>query len=212
MTNRKSGWHRESRRHADAYYKGRKGKRLARMRFLGQGEKKSLITPEEHRKNVDLPMDKKRKQREQERIEKSSTLLSSTVKSVAIGAGIGATATVFPAIVPIYKAYNIARIGKGIYTAYDKAKNKDNVFDRVTKESANYSISEVSEKISENKASQIAKDIRLASESAGLISQISKETKVDPDVYGLMLEGSIKNGLLSGIGNFTSYMVEGLVS
>lgn len=141
----------------------------------------------------------------------SSGSISSTAKSVAIGAGVGAAATVFPAIVPIYKAYTIAKIGKSIYDAYDKSKNKEKAFDKAISESAKYGASETSEKLSENKASQVAKGVRLAAESAGLITQISKETNIDGGVYGSMLEGSVKNGMLSGIGNFTSYAVEGVV-
>jgi hypothetical protein len=142
------------------------------------------------------------------RRQESRSLSSSTIKSVAIGAGIGAAATIFPATIPIYKAYKIAEIGKKLYDAYCKSKNKERVFDKLMSESAKYGTSEASERITENKASQVAKSVRLVAESAGLISQISKETKIDEDIYGSMLEGSVKNGMLSGIGNFTSYTVE----
>lgn len=145
------------------------------------------------------------------RISSSSiSIVSTTAKSIAIGAGIGATATVFPAIVPIYKAYNIAKIGKGIYDIYNKSRNKDKVFDKIMSDSSKHTTTEASEKVSRNKASQIAKGIRLAAESAGVINQISKETKVDEDVYGSMLEGSVKDGMLLGIGNFTSYAIESI--
>lgn len=146
--------------------------------------------------------------------EKSSPgIISTTTKSVAISAGIGATATVFPVIVPIYKAYTIAKIGKSIYDAYDKSKSKDKAFDKAMSESTKFGVSEATERLSENKATQVAKGIRLVAESAGLISQISKKTKIpDEDIYGSMLEGSIKSGMLSGIGNFTSYAIEGGVS
>jgi hypothetical protein len=143
---------------------------------------------------------------------KSSTLLGSTAKSLVIGASIGATATVFPAIVPIYKAYSIAKIGKELYDTYTESKNKNETFDKLMTEATKYSTSEASKKLSENDASQIAKGIRLTAESVGLISQISQESKIDENVYGSMLEGSVKNGMLSGIGNLTSYTVEGLTS
>lgn len=139
----------------------------------------------------------------------SSGAVSTNAKSVAIGAVVGATATVFPAIVPIYKAYTVAKIGKSIYDAYDKSKNKKKTFDKAMSETAKYGSSEASERLSETKASQVAKGVRLAAESAGVITRISKETNVDGDLYGLMLEGSVKNGMLSGIGNFTSYAIEG---
>ena len=103
------------------------------------------------------------------------------------------------------KVYN----SKGEETSTIKLSEK--VFDKVMLESAKYGISDLSERISEKKASQLAKGVRLAAESAGLISQISRETNIDEDIYGPMLEGSVKNGMLSGIGNFTSYAVEGLV-
>ncbi|MCK4429059.1 MAG: hypothetical protein KAU95_01690 [Candidatus Aenigmarchaeota archaeon] len=141
----------------------------------------------------------------------SSGTINTTAKTVAIGAGVGVVATVVPAIVPIYKAYTIAKIGKGIYDAYEKSKNKEKVFDKIMSESVKQGTSNASEKISENKASQMAKGIRSVAESAGLISQISRETEIEEDTYGTMLEGSVKNGMLSGIGNIASYTVEGLV-
>lgn len=141
----------------------------------------------------------------------SSSMLSTTARSVVVGAGIGFTATVFPVVVPIYKAYTIAKIGKEIYDAYEKSKDREKTFDKLILESAKYGASEVSEKVSENQASQIARGIKIAAESVGLISQIARETKIDESVYGSMLEGSVKNGVLSGIGNLTNYTIEGLI-
>lgn len=141
----------------------------------------------------------------------TSNVLSSTAKSVAIGASVGAVSTVFPAIIPIYKAYRIAKIGKRIYDAYNKSDDKNKIFDKIFLESTKYGTSEVSKKISENEVSQTAKSITMAAESAGVVSYITKETKIDENIYSSMLEGSLKRGMLSGIGKFTSYAVEGFV-
>ena len=65
--------------------------------------------------------------------------------------------------------------------------------------------------MSKDEADKISRGIRLAAESAGIIAQISQRTNINEGIYGSMLEGSFKNGMLSGIGNLTTYAIGGLV-
>jgi hypothetical protein len=140
----------------------------------------------------------------------TSNLIKDTAKAAVLGAGIGAITPIIPVAPIIYKAYNLAKIGKSLYENYEKSKNKEKTFDEIFRESTKYSASEGVVKLSEKEASKIAKSIVI--NSAGLISQISKETKVNEEVYASMLEGSVKNAIVSGIGNFTSYTIEGLMA
>lgn len=146
------------------------------------------------------------------RMVSSSPLTSCIIPNLAIKGAAGMIAPVFPAIIPIYGAYNLIKIGKSIYEAYAKSSKGETSFSNMIKEPAKYAASEISKKVSEEKAGEIAKDIRFTAEAAGVISQIKINTKIDEKIYGAMLEGSIKSGILEGIGSLASYTIGGLVN
>ena len=136
----------------------------------------------------------------------SKVLNNPTTKTIATAAIVVGVAPVCPAIVPVvYKGYCTFKFGKKLCDACNK---KDIDIDKIITESSKHGTTEVSEKISENKASQIAKDVRLA--AGDIIGQVSKETKVDEETYGLMLEGSVKKVILSGVNTIASYTLESL--
>lgn len=111
-------------------------------------------------------------------------------------------ATIHPAIMPIYTAYKLAKVGKDIYDIYIKSENKNEVVPELVR----YAMPKFTESLMEGNASQIAKDVRATAGS--VITDVSSLTKIDEDIYGSMLEGSIKDGLISGLGSFTSYAIE----
>lgn len=139
----------------------------------------------------------------------SSLAITKTMKSVITRTLVAAATPVFPAALIFYKAYNIGRAGKAIWDAYEKPKNKEKSFSEFVSKSTIYGASETSKEIAKRESDRIAKNI--VTNSTEIINQISRETNVGREVYSSMLEGSVKEGILSGIGNLTTYVIGGLI-
>lgn len=140
--------------------------------------------------------------------EKIPKVIKTTAKAVAVGLTVGAVASVFQPIVPMYKAYSMIKVGKGIYDNYKKTQRSGTIFEDVFSESKKQYIGYVMANISELKAIKFSQEIRKMTVDSGLVKNIAEKTNVNEEIYASMIEGSSKNAVLSGIGNMTTYAVD----
>ena len=116
-----------------------------------------------------------------------------------------------PLIIPIYASYKIISFGKRIYDSCDK-NDFWKVFKEISEEALKQKVLQQEEALFNEKVSSISYQIRVAAETSQIIKNIATETKTDERVYGDMLEGSIQNGIMSGIKTITSFAIGGILN
>ena len=110
-----------------------------------------------------------------------------------------------------YTSYKIISVGIKLYDIYNQIQKQKDFSEEISSNLIKGGVSEGAKKISEPIASSIAQEIRKSAEETGIIKQISENTKIDKEVYSSMLEGTMKEQMLFGIKDLTSYTIGGLL-
>lgn len=135
----------------------------------------------------------------------------SVVKGLLDGALLYGLSTIFPPLsflVPSYHLYNYGRFGIALYQLYNSLKNSESVLHRRKIKPSLVKMAEpYGNIVSQPVADIISRSLVKSAKEAGIISSVAKSTLIDENVYTHMLEGSLSNGISSGVGNFTAYSV-----
>ncbi len=130
----------------------------------------------------------------------TATAVAGTVGAIA---ATGGTAAMF--IPPLYKAYSAAKFGTAVFDIlnnWDKANSLSlNKGEETVKTQI---ISGAADTVTMQNATQTADNIVRMAQSSGALGRIALATNVDPDLLGSMLEGSISQGLQTGIGSLAA--------
>lgn len=119
---------------------------------------------------------------------------------------IPAIAPIAPLITPIYVSYKMISFGKKIYE-YCNKNDFWKAFKEISEEAVTQKILQKEESHFGERVSNISHQIRIASESSQILKEMSQKTRVDETIYGDMLEGSVYNGIMSGIKSITSFAI-----
>jgi len=165
-----------------------------------------------HRKAVCAEMGKKSPKTNENlsinKIQKSPERETSNSLPVISNLAIRIIPIIFPHTQIFFTGYNVGRM---FYNIYNQIQIQKNLPDNIASSLIMGGIVEGISKISEPIISLIAQEIIKSAESTGVIEQISKSTKVNKEVYSSMLEGTIKDRMLSGVEDFISYTIGGLL-
>jgi gas vesicle protein len=133
---------------------------------------------------------------------------ASFLEGATIGASVGAASIAVPQVATAYSVYKGIKLVKELYDAYrNSPQNKtSHTLDKICQEAT----SSAAEKVSEKTASEISSEIRKSAENSGTLSNMAMSIGVSESILGTMMEKSVNGGIVEGVGNFTSYVIEGI--
>lgn len=108
-----------------------------------------------------------------------------------------------PVLEKAYSIYKEAQTCEKIYEHLQKNENREAIV-----EFSRYASSKILENISEPKASEIAQNIRTATEQTGILKTMSEKTGIDTSIYGNMLEAVVKSELMDKVESLKDYVID----
>lgn len=139
----------------------------------------------------------------------TNIILKSITSGLVEGAVIYGVSAVFPPVgsilIPSYEFYDYAKAGVAIFNIINQLSQSKPGKGTVRKRSIINLAESIADIASSPHAEKTAKTIVDSIKDKEFISNISKRTGVEKEIYSNMLFGSISNGISNGVGGLSSY-------